>query len=151
MSKLYLARPVDLSGPSTRWTFVPIKRRCFGQAVAMLRPLSLRLAQRRDGVAHLLVGAAAADVAAQGLLDLGRRGLGVLVESGSHGDDEARRAEAALLGVVLHERGGHGVELRPAEAGGRLDLLAAGLERQHAAGVHRLAVEHHGAGAASTA
>src|ERR1700733_7050643 len=65
MSKLYLARPVDLSGPSSRGTLVPMIRRSFGQEVGMVSPLSLRLAQRLDGVAHLFVSAATADVAGQ--------------------------------------------------------------------------------------
>src|SRR5262249_62406489 len=51
-------------------------------------------AERGDGVAHLLIGSAAADVAGQALLDLGRRRLGVLIEGGPHSDDEAGRAEA---------------------------------------------------------
>ncbi len=98
------------------------------------------------------VRAAAADVAGQGFLDLGRRRLGVLVEGGTHGHDEAGRAEAALLGVVLDERRRHRVELAAVdEALGRLDLLALCLQRQHGAGVDGFAVEHHGAGAAGAA
>jgi hypothetical protein len=36
MSKLYLARPVALSGPSRRWILVPMSRRSFGQVFAMV-------------------------------------------------------------------------------------------------------------------
>ena len=127
MSKLYLARPVALSGPSRRGHLVPMSRRFLGQASQpwFIASLPWLLHKRGDGVAHLLVGAAAADVAGQGFLDLGGRGLGVLVEGGPHGDDEAGRAEAALLGVVLDEGGRHGVELAVGDQGlGRLDLLA---------------------------
>ena len=84
--------------------------------------------------------------------DLGGRGLRVLVEGGPHGDDEARRAEAALLGVVVGERRRHRVELAVhVKRLGRLYRLALGFEREHAAGIDRLAVEHHGAGAAGAA
>ena len=80
------------------------------------------------------------------------RGLRVLVEGGPHGDDEAGRAEAALLGVVLDEGGRHGVELPPPPSDSAvLDVLAAGLEGEHGAGVDRAAVEHDGAGAAGAA
>ncbi len=130
---------------------VPIRRRFSGQVIGMAHS-SFLAAQGGDGVAHLFVGAAAADVAGQPFLDLGGRGLGVLVQGGPHGDDEAGRAEAALLGVVLHEGGGHGIE--SAVAGqrlGRLDLAALGFQGQHGAGVDRLAVEHDGAGAAGAA
>src|SRR5207253_2967160 len=63
---------------------------CHGSASLLLR-------QGCDGVAHLFVGAAAADVAGEPLLDLLRGGVGVLVKHRSHGDDEARRAKVALL------------------------------------------------------
>src|SRR5690242_19787076 len=106
-------------------------RRFAGQAVpgffslSAMGSASLLLAKRRDDVAHLFVGSAAADVAAQGFLDLGGRRVGVLVQSGPQRYDEAGRAEAALLRVVLHERGGHGVELAAVgQRLGRLDLLA---------------------------
>src|SRR5262245_32295439 len=105
MSKLYFALPVDLAAPSRRECFLPIRRRFSGQAVAMNSLLLLLLAQFGDGVAHLGVGAAAADVAGQRLLDLGGRGVRVLVEGRSHRHDEAGRAEAALLRVELDERG----------------------------------------------
>ena len=50
------------------------------------------------------------------------------------------------------ERGRHGVELAAVDQRlGRLDLLALRLEREHGAGVDRLAVEQDGAGAAGAA
>src|SRR5262245_379098 len=66
---------------------------------------SFLIAQRVDGVAHLFISAAAADVALQAVFDFGGRGLGILFEDGLHSHDEPGRAEAALLRVVLHERG----------------------------------------------
>src|SRR5262249_9254787 len=124
----------------------------WARCLAWLHPLPVGLAQIGDGVAHLLVGAAAADVAAQGLFDLGLRGVGVLVEGGPHGDDEAGRAEAALLGVVVDEGGRHGVELAVGdEALGRLDRFTLSFDGKGGAGVDRLAVEHDGAGPAGAA
>src|SRR5205085_9107392 len=64
------------------------------------------IAKRVDGVPHLFIGAATADVARQPSFDLSRRGLGVLIEGRPHGDHETRRAEAALLGVVADESRG---------------------------------------------
>src|SRR5687767_14878415 len=84
MSKLYLARPVAFSTPSRRGTFVPISRRVAGHGMvsspaacglalawhhASAKPQAdvglcpLLIAQGVDRVAHLFVGAAAADVA----------------------------------------------------------------------------------------
>ncbi len=82
----------------------------------------------------------------------GRCRLRVFVEGGAHGHDESGRAEAALLSVVLHEGGRHGVELAAVdETLGGLDLFALGLQREHGAGVDGFAVHHDGAGAASAA
>src|SRR5205814_1610568 len=82
-----------------------------------------------DGVAHLFVGPAAADVAGEAALDLGGAGLGVPVQDRAHRDDEAGGAEAALLGVVVGEGGGDRVELTAVDEGlGGLDLLPLGFE-----------------------
>src|SRR5262249_8013105 len=108
--------------------------------------------QRGDRVAHLFVGSTATDIAAQGFFDVGGRGLGILIEGGSPCDHEAGRAEAALLGVELGERGRYLIE--PAVGVERLsglDVLATRLQGQHRAGVDRLAVDHDRAGAASAA
>src|SRR5262249_61487297 len=86
MSKLYFARPVDLAGPSRRGCFLPMRRRFSGQAGAMSQPPLLLGAQGRDGVAHLGISAAAADVAGQRLLDLGRGGGGGLGEGRGPGE-----------------------------------------------------------------
>src|SRR5439155_25786006 len=110
------------------------------------------IAQRVNGVAHLFVGAAAADVAGQAVLDLGGRRLGILFEHGFHRDDEAGRAEAALLGVVAGEGGGNRVELVALnEAFGGADRLALGFEGEGGARVDRLAVGEDSAGAAGAA
>src|SRR5262249_21540354 len=93
---------------------------------------SLLFAQRVNGLAHLFVGAAAADVARQAALDLGGRGALVGLEDGLHGDDETGSAEAALLRIVLHKGGRHGVDL--VSLGQRLggaDRFALGLEGEH--------------------
>src|SRR5579875_3254752 len=127
--------------------------RCHDLALLLSRSQArLVLAQCYDGVAHLLISAETADIAGQRFLNLGGRGVGVLVEGGTHGHDKAGRAEAALLGVVLDERRRHRIEFAAVdEALGGLDLLALGLQRQQGAGVDRFAVYHHCASTACTA
>src|SRR5438445_9247251 len=74
------------------------------------------------------------------------------VEQRLRGDDEPGSAEAALQGVLLDERRLHGAQLalgREALDGG--DRMAARIDGQEHAGVHRLAVEQDGAAAALTA
>src|SRR5262245_42301098 len=112
----------------------------------------LLIAQGINRVAHLFVGSAAADVAAQAAFDFGRRRFRIGLKHGFHGDDESRRAEATLLGVEAGKSFRNSIELSAGnEAFGRADRLIAGFERHHAARVHRLAIEEHRAGAASAA
>src|SRR5688500_3390126 len=128
MSAVYFAAPVTLAGPSRRRSSA---RSPSGPAIAspllalLLFPLVLLLLRLfepllptllhrifRAGLRHLehgladaRIGAAAAEVARQAVMDLGERGSGVAVEEGLGRDDEAGGAEAALLGVVLDEGG----------------------------------------------
>src|SRR5579864_9087023 len=56
------------------------------------------------GGAHSGISSATAEVPAQAVLDLLRRGIGMLIEKSLGGDNKARRAEAALLRIVVNER-----------------------------------------------
>src|SRR5262249_26788782 len=99
-------------------------------------------AQCGNGVAHLLVSPATADVAGQAALDFLRRGVRVLVEGGTEGDDEPGRAKAALLSVRVDKGRRYCIEL--AVFGKRLggpNLTTARLQGEDGARVDRLAVE----------
>src|SRR5580765_8233453 len=105
----------------------------------------------RDGMdrfAHLLEGAAAADVRDRGV-DVRVGGLGLLLEQRLHRHDHSRLAVAALRHVVLDPgllHLGELAALREAFDGG--DLLAhRGAERE-GAGAHGGAIDVHGARAA---
>src|SRR5688572_27620336 len=85
-------------------------------------------------------------------MDLVEARVGVAVEQGLRGHDEAGRAETALLGVVLDECSLERMELaRPAAPLDGLDGPALGLDGEHGAGVDGLAFEEDGAGAAGAA
>src|ERR1044071_3464028 len=106
MSKEYLARPETFCGPSTREMRLPMRLRLSASGhlySAIASPSFLLLGRLQDRRANADVGAAAAEIAAQPLANLFRRRVGMLVEKSFAGDDEARRAEAALLCVVVNE------------------------------------------------
>src|SRR5581483_1305498 len=111
---------------------------------------SLPLDGGLDGREDLHVAGAAADVAGEGGLDVGARRARFVLEQRMRGDEEARRAEAALRAVLLVEGGLDGREARGrAEAlhgrdGGALHVR----ERQEARAA-RLPVDEDGAGAAA--
>ena len=133
---------VDLLGldrhqtpPSTYW--IP------PAAVAALRRVEDRVDDR-------LVARAAADVARDRADDVLAARVRVLREQRLRGHDHAARAEAALGGEALEERGLELVELA-AVAGDALERAHVGaLDRldRHEAAHHRLAVDEAGAGAA---
>src|SRR5215212_10785040 len=111
-SWVYLAAPVALAGPSRREMRCPMRRGCLGQETSTIRlvlfpsPPRLLLAgigRLEHRLADAGVSAAAAEVTRQPLMDLVEARVGVPVEQGLGGHDEAGRAEAALLGVVLDE------------------------------------------------
>jgi hypothetical protein len=80
-------------------------------------------------------------------LVLGR--LGIALEELRRGHDHARRAEPALQPVLLPEGVLDRVQLAVlGHAFDRGDLRAVGLDGQHGAGLHRLAIQMDGAGAA---
>src|SRR5260370_12873666 len=64
--------------------------------------LGWRTSGAMDGLADSLVGAAAADVAAHGIVDVGVGGLGFFREQRDRGHNLARLAIAALRNLFLH-------------------------------------------------
>ena len=105
-----------------------------------------RVLDCRDDV---IVGAAAAQVAAHPVADFLRRAGMTLVDAGDAGHDLPGRAVAALEGVALDEGGLQRVQLfalRQALDGRDLAPLDEGSERE--ARFHALAVHQHRAGAA---
>ena len=99
------------------------------------------------------IGAAAAEVAADGLADVlladFTAGIQAVVQQRLQRHEDARDAGAALDRIVLDERGLERMEAVGAgQALHRLHHASRGLHRQHRAGEHRAAVEHDGAAAA---
>src|SRR5438093_7645037 len=120
-------------------------------AVAMALPLSRRhlLGSPLDGLDDVVVAGAAAEVAFQPVADLGlRRPRRALEELGGR-HDHARSAEPALQAVLFPEAFLDRMQL--AVLGHALDgfhLRALALDGQERTGLHRQAVDVHGAGAA---
>src|SRR5438128_9037403 len=137
-------------GSSLRFIECPIPLTC---ALVLGGCIGVLLAQLLGCVLHGLddveIAGAAAEVAADGLADLGlARVLGALEQRAAR-QHHAGRAKAALQPVLLPEAFLDGVELasllQPLD--GR-HFAAVGLHRQHGARLHRLPVEQHGARAA---
>src|SRR5947209_6741337 len=78
------------------------------------RPLLPPAADFADRLANAFVGPAAAEVPAQSAADVFVAGMGVLIEKRLARHHEARRAESALLRVVVDEGLLHRVEARVA-------------------------------------
>src|SRR6266478_8396286 len=133
-------------GSSRRLTLAPISF-----AVAMIVSLlpRHRLGGVLNGLDDIVVARAAAEVALELMANLVFRRLGVALNELCRRHDHARGAEPALQAVLLPEAFLDGVELavlgHPFDGP---DLGAVGLHRQHGTGLHRLAVEMDGAGAA---
>ena len=99
-----------------------------------------------------VVVGAAADVAGHGGAHFIARGMRMLRQAGFRAHQLARGAVSALRGVVIHEGLLQRVELPVVfEAFDGLNGLAVHPRGQMAAGIDRLAIEQHGAGAALAA
>src|SRR5205809_647820 len=171
-SKVYFARPLTLSGPSSRFTCEPTtvagvagqlylgstggtggRPPCgaCGAAAARSRSLAtLHPFDAGDRLKNPVERATTADVAVEPFLDLIRRRVGIFLEQADAGHDEARRTEAAHQRILLAERLLHGME--PAvgrrETVDVADALALHVDGERRAGVDRPAVDEHRAGAA---
>ena len=113
------------------------------------RRLGHRAGTGRHGLDDVVVAGAAAQVALEPDPDLLLGGVRVLLEHVDGLHDHARRAVAALQGVVVVEGLLHRVQLAArGDALDRGDLVPVGLHGQHVARLHAPPVEVHGAGAA---
>src|SRR6516225_11395589 len=103
------------------------------------------------GADDLIVAGTPAEVAGEPVARLGLRRARIAVQEGFGGDQQARRAEAALQGRVLQEFPLQRMEIMAARhALDRLDGAAFGLDRKHQARADQAAVDGHAAGAAIT-
>src|SRR6185437_7036789 len=64
---------------------------------------SFRFRRLQHGGAHSGISSATAEVSAQAVLNLLRRGIGMLIEKCLGGHNKTRRAEATLLRVIVNE------------------------------------------------
>src|SRR5216684_3663308 len=98
-----------------------------------------------NGLANALIRAAAADVAAHGIVDVGVGGLGLLGKESYRGHDLSGLAVTALWNVFFHPGLLHGV----AAVGGKSlnggDFLAGDTGNRGDAGARSFAVDMHGA------
>src|SRR2546427_7406072 len=107
------------------------------------------LANLLDGRHDILIGAAAADVAAHQLLDGGVSGTARFPEQCNGRHDLARSAIPALVSIVSEERRLHGMQcVRRAQALNGCDFFPVVHQGQAKAGVHAPAIHMHRAGPA---
>ena len=102
------------------------------------------------GLDDVLIAGAAAQIRRQHVEQIVVADIRLALEHADRQHQEARRAEAALQAVVIHEGLLHRMQF--VAVGQTLDganFLAVGLHREHQAGAHRLAVDDHRAGAAN--
>ena len=129
MSKVYFARPVTLSGPSTRFTWVPMTvglagQLYFGSAGGGVAPrpgpwagagccllATLHPLHAGHGFEDTGKCAAAADITVESFFDLLECGVGIFFEQADARHDEARRAESAHQSVFVAEGLLHGMQL----------------------------------------
>src|SRR4029077_15622155 len=104
------------------------------------------LRRRLDGLDDVHVAGASAKVALEALADFVLSRVWVLREQGGGGHAEARGAVAALKPVLVPEGLLQRMELTiPGHALDRCQLPALGLDREHRAALHRVAVDEDGA------
>src|SRR6266851_2057808 len=138
-------RPSARPPPTAAEPTMKERRLIFGSNV-MVAPSGL--GGHVDRFAHLLEGAAAADVGDRGV-DVGVGRLRLRLEQSRHRHDHAGLAVAALRHVVIDPRLLHLVQgLARGQAFDRGDLSVAHCADRYGARAHRDAVDVHGAGAA---
>jgi len=148
-----LAAPAAFTGPSIRSMRLPMSVRfsAAGQStLAISRPSLLGGIHHCEH--HAGIGAAATEIAAQTGAHLFEGGVGMVANKGRASHDETGRAESALLGVVVHKSLLDFVHLfRAADPFDGRDFTAFGLDGKHGAGINRVAIDQHRAGAAGAA
>src|SRR5712691_4501988 len=156
MSSMYRPCPVIRRGSSRRWILAPIMvvtamsaPSCGGLRGGFCRRAAHGGGRRLHRLDDVHVARAATEVALETLPDLVIGRVRVLREEVGRGHDEAGGAVAALQAVLVPERLLQRVEL--AVLGHALDrgeVPALGLDGEHRAALHRLAVDEDRAGAA---
>src|SRR4051812_44138210 len=109
----------------------------------MLCPLSFA-----DGSTDSCIRAAATEVTRKFLMDLLSSGIRIFVYESLCGDDEPRRTESALLGIIVDECLLYRVQ-RSAASGQTfdgLDLMILRVHGENGACVHRFAIHQHRTG-----
>src|SRR6516225_5089302 len=142
-----MSRPSASPPPAAAAPTTNLRRSILGMYVMACPPCS-RVRRSVNCRAHLLIGAAAADVADIGV-DVGVGRLRLLLEQRRHRHDHPALAVAALRHVMLEPGLLHLVQgAARGEPLDRGDLLALGRAHRHRARARGLAVHVHGAGAA---
>src|SRR5882724_2613094 len=154
---MYRPWPRMKRGSSLRfieWPMPQILASVLGSLIAWLlgsdrRALTHLLGRVLHGLDDVDVPGAAAQVPRDRLADLLLARVLVALQQRARGHQHARRAESALQTVLLGEALLHRMELAALlQALDRGDLGAVGLDGEHRARLHRIAVEDHGARAA---
>src|SRR5215470_15136471 len=100
-----------------------------------------------DGTDDFVVAGAPAEVAGEPVARLGLRRIRITVQQRLGGDQQARRAEAALQRCMFQEFSLQRMQIVPARhALDRLDRAAFGLDRKHQARADQAAVDRYAAG-----
>ena len=140
--------PVSRGRSSSRGTERPTNF-CFTGMSVTAHPFPHFFRRRAHRLDDVLVAGAAAQIGREHVEQILVADVGLALEHADRQHQEARRAEAALQAVVIHEGLLHRMQLvAVGEALDGADLLAVGLHGEHQAGAHRLAVDDHRAGAA---
>ena len=108
-----------------------------------------RSAAGAHGLDDVLIAGAAAQVRRQHVEQVVVADVRLALQHADRQHQKARRAEAALQAVVIHEGLLHRMQrVAIGQSFDGADFLALGLHGEHQAGAHRLAIDDHGAGAA---
>ena len=108
-SELYFARPLDLAGPSRRLMRLPHHPPFVHRRPRIIRhsvPPFSSACGFKNGLADAHVGSAAAQIAAEPVFTSSYVRIRIALQEIRRRNHEARRAIAALLGIVVYERGG---------------------------------------------
>src|ERR1700751_5794988 len=107
---------------------------------------SMSVRELRDSAFNTGVGPTATEVSAKAFVYLFAGSVRMLIKKRLGRHHESRRAKAALLCVVVHERRRHRMQLiLGSKTVSRDDLLTLSFDRQHRAGINGLVVKQHGA------
>src|SRR5262245_29002666 len=144
-------RPSSSSRSSRRGTERPMNF-CFLSGIH-LGFVSLAHFFRRstNGLDDVLITGAAAEIGRQNIKQVAVADIGFALEHAHCQHQKARRAEATLQAMVIHECLLHGMQLCAVrQSFDGADLLAIGLYGEHQTGAHRLTIHDDGARSANS-